>query len=140
MSYEYTAHQTYETKKAETKKGGLLRIERNAGTGTYVTIAEYRLDWSGWTEPVEINLGDDFYVAIAPHTSIQPTPTMRRRYVPGGWVNQRMNWGRVSAFRRRWGATSPVDMMDDRIVNRLRRLEDMERLLWLVDDRPDDVV
>ena len=120
MTYAYTSYSLFDGTP-------LVRLSHGY-PGAETTFAEYKLDWSRWQTPVDVNVGPDLWVAVRPWE-------IRRQY-PGGRPSHGsagvQGWGRVSAYRVQWGVKDAVDMQHEDVIKGLRSLEEMEALSWLV--------
>jgi hypothetical protein len=102
-----------------------------AASKVQVPIAEYALDWT-FEKPVELRLDTamGLVVAVLPFEATSPKPWW---YVSVIWQSSRTRkWGRCHAFIRRYGATMPLEMDDDRVVAALKAAELMQELAHLV--------
>ena len=106
-----------------------MRIAEGTQTNSAV-VAEYKLDWSQWQSPVDVNVGPDLWVAVRPW-ELHSRGLGRR-----AWGTQPARgvagWGKVSAYKVMWGVKAPIDVQHPDIVRGLRDLEQMEALAWLV--------
>lgn len=117
MTYAYTAYSLFDGTP-------LVRLSHGY-PGNETTFAEYKLDWTQWQTPVDVNVGPDLWVAVRPWELRGRRPT---HYAKTGV----QGWGRVSAYAVKWGVKDAVDMQHDDVIKGLRALEEMEALSWLV--------